>query len=160
VKGAVERLTLCHALAVPQILVKMLRPGAAPPSKARPEDAALDLSTDEIAYLVPGQRLVVGCGFSMALPPGHFAFTLPRSGQAASEGLTLLNSPGLIDPSYRGEVKVILHNAGDIAVRLPAGARVAQMLVLCAGEPVVELVEDLPASADGRGEAGFGSSGT
>jgi dUTP pyrophosphatase len=129
------------------------------PGRARQGDAAFDLVARTSVELVPGSRTLVPTGTAIALPPGWCALLLPRSGLAMAHGLTLLNAPGLVDAGYRGELKVLLVNTGADPVRIERGERIAQLLV----QPVpdVRLVEvsELPPSHDGRGEAGFGSTG-
>ena len=83
----------------------------------------------------------------------------PRSGLALKHGVTTLNAPGLIDPNYRGEVGVILHNAGSEPYRAEAGDRIAQLLLVPFAAPEATVVDELPPSGDDRGEGGFGSSG-
>ncbi len=90
---------------------------------------------------------------------GAAGLVLPRSGLAAKHGIGVVNGPGLIDPTYRGEVKVILVNHGDSRFEAAAGDRIAQLLLVPFLAPPVEVVEELPPSADDRGEGGFGSSG-
>lgn len=129
------------------------------PTPARPGDAGLDLVTTDDVELPPGGRRTVGTGLAVALPAGCAAFVLPRSGLAARHGVTVLNAPGTVDAGYRGEVRVTLLNTDPTtAVRLAAGERIAQLVVL--ELPGVRLVEvDLLPGSD-RGDAGFGSTGT
>lgn len=129
------------------------------PARARPGDAGLDLVCTEDVELAPGARATVGTGLALALPVGTAAFVLPRSGLAARHGVTVLNAPGTVDAGYRGEVRVTLLNTStSTPVRLSAGDRVAQLVVM--ELPAVHLVEvdRLPGSE--RGEGGFGSTGT
>jgi dUTP pyrophosphatase len=119
--------------------------------------AGLDLRAAESAEISPGKRAVVPTGFAIALPPGHEAQCRPRSGLAANHGLTVLNSPGTIDADYRGEIKVILVNHGEAAVRIARGDRIAQLVVAPVSRATLLEVEDLDETA--RGAAGFGSSG-
>jgi len=129
------------------------------PARAHDDDAAFDLHADEALVLGPGERAAVGTGVALALPEGSCGLVLPRSGLAARHGVTVLNAPGLIDPGYRGEVKVLLLNtdpAEPFAVE--RGDRIAQLLVLSPGPVALtlaagELGETL------RGAAGFGSTG-
>ncbi len=117
--------------------------------------AALD--PDEIVMLAPGQRMLIPCGFAMALPQGYEAQVRPRSGLAAKHGVTVLNTPGTIDADYRGEVKVILINHGDEGFPIRRGDRIAQMVVA----PVTAVSFFATASLDDteRGAGGFGSTG-
>ncbi len=122
-------------------------------------DAAIDLPSRVEAVIEPGLRSLVPTGFAIAVPDGWCGLVLPRSGLALNHGLTVLNTPGLIDAGYRGEVQVILINHGDEPVSIERGQRIAQLLLQPA--PEVELVEvdELPPAIDDRGERGFGSSG-
>ena len=129
------------------------------PAYAHPDDAGVDLSCTADVVLGPGERAVVGTGIAVALPPGYAGFVHPRSGLAARHGISVVNGPGLIDPSYRGEVKVVLVNLGSEPYEAEAGDRIAQLLLVPCLTPDVRTVDELPPSADGRGEAGFGSSG-
>ncbi|HEX9820468.1 MAG TPA: dUTP diphosphatase [Methylomirabilota bacterium] len=127
------------------------------PAYARPDDAGLDLHAAEPVTLAPGARALVPTGIALAFPPGFAGLVLPRSGLALRHGVTILNTPGLIDAGYRGEVKVLLVNLGDAPVTLVRGDRIAQLVV----QPVVQVtlapVTELPPSE--RGEGGFGSTG-
>ncbi len=114
-----------------QIGVKLLRPGARLPARAYEGDAAFDLFSADELTLAPLARAVVGTGVALDLPPGVAALTLPRSGLAASHGISLVNAPGLIDPGYRGEVKLILLNTDAAeAFTIRRGDRIAQLLVV------------------------------
>jgi dUTP pyrophosphatase len=129
------------------------------PARTRAGDAAYDLTTVEPFALEPGERRMVPTGVALALPPGVAGLVLPRSGLAARHGIGVVNGPGLIDPNYRGEVKVILVNLGDERFEAAAGDRVAQLLLVPYLSPVAVAVDELPPSGDDRGEGGFGSSG-
>ncbi len=102
---------------------------------------------------------MVPTGIALALPPGVAGLVLPRSGLAAKHGIGVVNGPGLIDPNYRGEVRVILVNHGSEPFTADAGDRIAQLLLVPFLSPPVEIVDELPPSGDDRGEGGFGSSG-
>ena len=136
-----------------------LREDAVLPSQAYHGDAGMDLTACDRVAIAPGERAVVGTGIAVAIPEGYAGFVLPRSGLAARHGLGKVNSPGLIDAGYRGEVKVILLNTDrrDAFVVEP-GMRIAQLVVL--ELPHVRTVEvaELPDSQRGRG--GLGSSGS
>jgi dUTP pyrophosphatase len=119
--------------------------------------AGLDLRAAESAEIEPGKRAVVPTGFAIALPTGHEAQVRPRSGLAASHGVTVLNSPGTIDADYRGEIKVILVNLGQETVRIARGDRIAQMIVAPVSHAALLEVEELDETE--RGVMGFGSSG-
>jgi dUTP pyrophosphatase len=142
---------------VTQLPVKRLHDGATLPARAYEGDAGLDLSASERVELGPGERAVVGTGLTVAIPEGHAGYLQPRSGLAARHGITILNTPGLVDTGYRGEVKVVLLNTdpNELFVVEP-GMRIAQLVVVpvALAEPVE--VSELPGSE--RGERGFGSS--
>jgi dUTP pyrophosphatase len=132
------------------------------PEPATPGSAGLDLRACIPApiTLEPGRRALVPTGFSIALPAGYEGQVRPRSGLALRHGLTLLNSPGTIDPDYRGEIAVVAINLGQEPVTIRRGDRIAQLVIAPAGAHAVRLVpaERLPAT--GRGEGGFGHTGT
>jgi dUTP pyrophosphatase len=111
----------------------------------------------ETATLAPGGRATLGTGVALALPPGVAGLVTPRSGLAADHGITCLNAPGLIDPEYRGEVRVVLHNTGAEPFEVAPGDRIAQLVLVAFHAPELRVVDALPDSP--RGEAGFGSSG-
>jgi dUTP pyrophosphatase len=139
--------------------VRLVHPDAVAPTRTRSGDAGYDLrATERISVPQDGRRLV-GTGIAIALPEGIAGLVTPRSGLAIEHGITLLNSPGLIDPNYRGEIKVIVHNTGERRYTIEAGDRIAQLLLVPCLTPEVRTVDELPPSHDGRGEAGFGSSG-
>jgi len=127
------------------------------PARAYAGDAGLDLASCERAELPPGERALVGTGLAVAIPEGYAGWVQPRSGLAATHGITIVNAPGLVDSGYRGELKVTLLNTDrrETFVVEP-GMRIAQLVVL--ELPALELVEvdELPASE--RGVRGFGSS--
>jgi dUTP pyrophosphatase len=137
--------------------VRRLHDDAVLPRQAYTGDAGLDLSAAERHELGPGERAVVGTGLAVEIPGGYAGFVQPRSGLAADHGLTVLNTPGLIDSGYRGELKVILLNTdrSETFVVEP-GMRIAQ-LVIQAVQPV-ELVEAAELAASERGPRGHGSS--
>ena len=139
--------------------VRLLRDDAVAPARTRAGDAAYDLRCVEPFRLEPGARAVVPTGVAVAVPEGAAGLVVPRSGLAAEHGISVVNGPGLIDPSYRGEVKVILVNLGQEPYEGAPGDRIAQLLLVPCLTPEVRTVEELPPSHDGRGEAGFGSSG-
>ena len=128
-----------------------------PPARAYAGDAGFDLSACERVELAPGERALVPTGLAVAIPDGYAGFVQPRSGLAARHGISIVNTPGLVDCGYRGELQVALLNtdARETFV-VEAGMRIAQLVVLPV--PSVDLVEvdELPASE--RGERGFGSS--
>jgi dUTP pyrophosphatase len=138
---------------------RLLTETARLPSRAHPDDAALDLHADETMQLAPGARAAVPTGIALALAPGTCGLVLPRSGLAARHGIAVLNAPGLIDPGYRGEVMVILHNSdADEPFSIERGDRVAQLLIVRAEQAVLAAVDgELDATA--RGAGGLGSTG-
>jgi dUTP pyrophosphatase len=144
---------------VDRLEVRLLRDGARPPARMRPGDAGYDLCAVEPFALAPGERAVVGTGVAIALPPGVAGLVVPRSGLAARHGISVVNGPGLIDPNYRGEVRVVLVNLGDAPVAGGLGDRIAQLLLVPYLAPAIVAVDELPPSEDDRGELGFGSSG-
>jgi dUTP pyrophosphatase len=144
---------------VSELDVKLLHPDAQPPARSRDGDAGYDLRSLEGFVLGPGERRLVPTGVAVALPDGVAGLVVPRSGLAARHGVTTLNAPGLVDPGYRGEVKVILHNAGQEPYEAHAGDRIAQLLLVPYWAPTLRVVEELPDAADDRGADGFGSSG-
>jgi len=129
------------------------------PERAYAGDAGLDLAACERVTLQPGERKVVGTGLAVAIPDGYAGFVLPRSGLAARHGIGKVNSPGLIDSGYRGEVRVVLLNTDREGVfEVEPGMRIAQLVILQLPPVDLEVVDELPASE--RGERGFGSSQT
>ncbi len=141
-----------------RLAVRRLDPRAVLPARAHDGDAGYDLCALEPVSLEPGERAVVRTGLAVELPERHAGLIVPRSGLAARHGIALVNAPGLIDEGYRGELRVLLLNTDrSQAVRLEAGDRIAQLVIVRPAQPDVVEVQDLPASA--RGENGFGSSG-
>lgn len=132
-------------------------PDLALPARATPHAAGYDVRSAEEARLEPGEIRLVATGLVMELPPGLECQVRPRSGLALRHGLTLPNSPGTIDPDYRGELKIILQNTGPAAVELARGERIAQLVFARFATPAVEEVSDV--SETTRGERGFGSTG-
>ena len=128
------------------------------PRYAHPGDAGLDLQARESAVLAAGGgRALVPTGIAVAIPPGHAAFVLPRSGLALRYGVTVVNAPGLIDAAYRGEVKVVLLNTDPHeAYEVHRGDRIAQLVVQRVEEVVWQVVDAL--DGEDRG-GGFGHSG-
>jgi dUTP pyrophosphatase len=138
--------------------VARLQDGAVLPSRAHEGDAGLDLYACETAHIGPGERWSVGTGVAVEIPEGHAGLVLPRSGLAKKHGIALVNSPGLIDSGYRGEVRVLLLNTDPAETfRVESGDRIAQLVIapIALAEPVE--AETLAESA--RGDGGFGSSG-
>lgn len=141
-----------------ELRVSKLVAGAVLPTRAHEGDAGLDLYACEAAHIGPGERWGVGTGIAVEIPSAHAGLVLPRSGLAREHGIALVNSPGLIDCGYRGEVRVLLLNTDPAETfRVEAGDRIAQLLItpIAAAEPV-----EAAALADSaRGDGGFGSSG-
>ena len=127
------------------------------PTRAYAGDAGLDLAACERVELGPGERALVPTGLAVAIPEGHAGYVQPRSGLAARHGISIVNTPGLVDSGYRGELKINLINTDrEHAFVVERGMRIAQLVVLRV--PGIELVEvdELPGSE--RGVRGFGSS--
>jgi dUTP pyrophosphatase len=142
-----------------QVPVKLLSPGAKLPERAYEHDAAYDLYAAEGCVIEPLRRAVVGTGLALGLPPGLAALTLPRSGLAARHGISIVNTPGLIDPGYRGEVRIILLNTDQATpFTVEPGDRIAQLLFVPLTAVTMGAVADLDVTQ--RGAQGFGSSGT
>ena len=138
--------------------VTRLRNEAVLPHGAYPGDAGLDLVACEAIEIGPGERAVVPTGVAVAIPEGYAGLVIPRSGLALRHGISLVNTPGLIDSGYRGELRVIALNTDrERPFTVEAGMRIAQLVVTPV--PALELVEvdELPDTV--RGAAGFGSSG-
>jgi dUTP diphosphatase len=136
---------------------KRLAEDATLPVRAYPGDAGLDLSAAERVELAPGARALVGTGLAVAIPEGHAGFVQPRSGLAAEHGITIVNSPGLVDSGYRGELKVVLLNTDlERTFVVEPGTRIAQLVVVPVATPQPVEVAELPDTE--RGERGFGSS--
>src|SRR4051812_22604877 len=140
-----------------QLPITRLRPEAVVPERAYAGDAGLDLSSCERVVLGPGERALVATGLAVAIPEGHAGFVQPRSGLAHRHGISIVNTPGLVDSGYRGELKInLLNTDARDSFTVEPGMRIAQLLILPI--PEVELVEvdELPESE--RGARGFGSS--
>ncbi len=140
-----------------ELQIARLRDDAVVPQRAYDGDAGLDLASCEHVVLGPGERATVGTGLAVAIPDGHAGFVQPRSGLAARHGIGVVNSPGLIDSGYRGEVRVVLLNTdARESFTVEPGMRIAQLVVR--ELPQVELVEVPALPASERGARGFGSS--
>ena len=141
-----------------ELPVVKLKSEAVLPTRAHEGDAGLDLCACEAAHIGPGERWSVGTGVAVEIPAGHAGFVLPRSGLAMKHGISLVNSPGLIDAGYRGEIRVLLLNTDPAETfRVEPGDRIAQLVIA----PVVlaEPVEAETLTESSRGDGGFGSSG-
>jgi dUTP pyrophosphatase len=148
-----------YALAVLELPFLRLDPDAAVPAYAKPGDAGVDLvSTAEIKLSAGGGRGVVPTGIAVAIPDGYAGFIQPRSGLARNHGVTCLNTPGLIDSGYRGELQVLLINTDpvdDFIVK--PGERVAQLVIQAVEQVTFVRVDELPSSD--RGDGGWGHTG-
>ena len=142
---------------IDQLSVQLLHPAARAPARTRAGDAGYDLRAVEPFTLVPGERALVPTGVAIALPPDHAGLVTPRSGLAIEHGISVVNGPGLVDPNYRGELKVVLVNLGDESFHGEAGDRIAQLLIVPFAAPPVAIVDALDDTE--RGASGFGSSG-
>jgi dUTP pyrophosphatase len=140
------------------LLIKRLDSGLPMPSYAHEGDAGIDLFASEDCTLAPFERSLIGTGVAVAIPEGHAGFVQPRSGLALRHGLTFVNTPGLIDSHYRGEIKLIAINLDAThALHVARGDKIAQLVI----QPVerVALVEVDALDETKRGSGGFGSTG-
>lgn len=130
------------------------------PAYETAQSAGMDLpaAIEDDMTLAPGARALVPTGLAIALPDGYEAQIRPRSGLAARDGVSVLNTPGTVDADYRGEVKVILINLGDAPFTVSRGMRIAQMVIAPVTQARMVEADTLPETA--RGEGGFGSTGT
>jgi dUTP pyrophosphatase len=127
------------------------------PRQAYAGDAGLDLSSCERVVLEPGERALVHTGVAVAIPDGYAGYVQPRSGLAVEHGITIVNTPGLVDSGYRGELRIILLNTDrEQPFEVEPGMRIAQLVVLPVPAVQLRVVDALPESE--RGERGFGSS--
>jgi dUTP pyrophosphatase len=140
-----------------EIEVLLLDPRARVPARAHEGDAGADLFAVEEAVIAPGERRDIGTGLALAIPSGYAGFVQPRSGLAFRHGIMVVNSPGLIDSGYRGEVRISLYNSGTSPYAVEVGGRIAQLVVQRVEAPVFRRCVDLPSTS--RGAGGFGSSG-
>jgi dUTP pyrophosphatase len=141
-----------------ELEIRLLHPDARAPERSRDGDAGYDLRCVEGFSLRPRERATVGTGVAIALPSGVAGLVVPRSGLASRCGLSVVNGPGLIDPNYRGEIRVVLVNLGEEPFVAEPGDRIAQLLLVPYWAPELRVVDELPGSE--RGTDGFGSSGT
>jgi dUTP pyrophosphatase len=131
---------------------------ARPPARAHDGDAGLDLCAAEAVVIGPGERASVGTGVAVAIPDGYAGLVVPRSGLAARSGIGLVNTPGLIDSGYRGELRVLLLNTDpEQQFEVEPGDRIAQLVLVAVASP--ELVELDTLDETARGVGGFGSTG-
>lgn len=141
-----------------QLIVRFqrLRDEAKLPTKAHADDACFDLYSAQPVGLEPGKQATVTTGFNIAIPDGYVGLVCSRSGMA-SRGVFVTNAPGVVDAGYRGELKVLLHNAGHAFQGFEAGYRIAQLMVVPVIPAVCAEVPTLDETT--RGEKGFGSTG-
>lgn len=138
--------------------IKRLDPSVELPRYAYSGDAGLDLRANETVDIPPHERRLVSTGLAIALPDGYAGFVQPRSGMALKHGLSIANTPGLIDAHYRGELKIIAVNLDSSeTIHIEKGERIAQLVIQ--EVPVVDLVEVDELDETDRGTGGFGSSG-
>jgi dUTP pyrophosphatase len=143
---------------VSELRFKRLRDEAQLPSSQHPGDAGLDLRAAIDAIVEPGERVMIPTGVAVAIPEGHAGLVLPRSGLASRHGLTMANSPGLIDAGYRGEVICAAVNLDrETPVKVRIGDRIAQLVVVALPDIEPVWADELPETR--RGDAGFGSTG-
>lgn len=141
-----------------QLSIKRLDKGLPLPAYAHVGDAGMDLYAAEDVELAPFERTLVPTGIAVAIPVGYAGFVQPRSGLAIKQGLSLVNTPGLIDSHYRGEIKVIAINLDPVQpISITRGDKIAQFVI----QPVTyaDLVEAEELDETVRGEGGFGSTG-
>lgn len=131
---------------------------AVTPSRGRKGDAGYDLTSLEDVLLQPFERKLVRTGIAIELPPGHAGLVVPRSGNAINKGLSLVNTPGLIDSNYRGELKAIAINLDPAEpIEIHQGDRIAQLVIIKVDD--ADFIEAETLSDTDRGSGGFGSSG-
>lgn len=144
----------------PKIKMVRMSKNAVIPQYATGGSHGLDLVSVETVKIAPYDRVTVGTGIHMEIPERYAGFVCPRSGMASKHGITVLNSPGLVDCDFRGEVKVILHNSSGKPFLVEEGMKIAQLVIMLA--PKAEIIEanslDELTKTD-RGENGFGSTG-
>ena len=141
------------------VRIKRLDKSVQIPSYAYEGDAGLDLRANDDMTIEPHCRVLVPTGLAIALPEGYAGFVQPRSGMALKLGLSIANTPGLIDSHYRGELKIICINLDPKeAIHIERGERIAQLVIQRV--PIVDLVEVDELDETDRGTGGFGSSGT
>lgn len=138
--------------------IKRLDPSVELPSYAYAKDAGLDLRAAEDVELKPLERRLISTGLAVAIPEGYAGFVQPRSGLALKAGLSMANTPGLIDSHYRGELKVCAVNLDSShSIHVQRGDRIAQLVIQAVPEMTLVEVDELDETD--RGEGGFGSSG-
>jgi dUTP pyrophosphatase len=144
-----------------QVPFRRLVPEAEMPERAHLGDAGYDLRSVERVDLAPGSRALVRTGISVAIPEGYAGLVLPRSGLAVRHGISLVNTPGLMDSGYRGEIQVpLINHDRQETFLIEEGTRIAQLVLVRVASASFAEVEFLESATDGRGEGGFGSSGS
>ena len=139
------------------VSIRRLRPDAHLPEQAYEGDAGMDLAACEAVTIEPGERAVVPTGLAIEIPDGYAGFVQPRSGLAVRHGIGIVNSPGLIDSGYRGEIRVVLINTDrEERFTVEPGMRIAQLVIVPVAAARLVEVDELAASE--RGSRGFGSS--
>jgi dUTP pyrophosphatase len=140
-----------------ELAVRRLRADAQLPTRAYAGDAGLDLTAAERVELAPGARALVATGLAVAIPEGYAGYVQPRSGLATRHGISIVNTPGLVDAGYRGELLVNLLNTDrDATFVVEPGMRIAQLVIVPVPDVEIVEVDELPTSE--RGVRGFGSS--
>ena len=139
------------------VMISKISDDAKLPSYAHEDDVGMDLYSVEELVIKPMERKLVGTGIKIELPKNIEAQVRPKSGLSAKFGLSVLNTPGTIDPGYRGEVKVIIINLGNEEYKIEKGSKIAQMVFNEIKKPKIKIVDELTKTK--RGEGGFGSTG-
>lgn len=159
--GNPKSFTVDSFMYIPEVTVKIVSTRFSVPTKGTKDAAAYDLQADlgheKVITVAPGETKVIGTGISLELPNHLLALLLPRSGLATKHGITLANSVGLIDPDYRGDIKVAIKNTGYESFLIKDGDRIAQMLLMEFTKPTFVQVKNLFETE--RGSGGFGSTG-
>lgn len=138
--------------------IKRLDSGLPLPAYAHEGDAGLDLYAAQTTQLAPGERALISTGIAVAIPDGHAGFVQPRSGLALRLGLSFVNTPGLIDSHYRGEIRLIAINLDAThPITVNRGDKIAQLVIQRVEHATLIEVDDLDETQ--RGEGGFGSTG-
>jgi dUTP pyrophosphatase len=141
-----------------ELQIKLLDEDLPMPRYQHEGDAGLDLSSRVDFALEPGARAMIPTGIAVAIPPGYAGFVLPRSGLASRHGIALVNSPGLVDSGYRGEMSIVMINTDKHETfHIKRGDRIAQLVIQKVEE--VKLVGVAELDDTSRGEGGFGSTG-
>lgn len=145
---------MCEAMKIPVFRLDTELPL---PSHSHPGDAGVDLRSVITTTLGPGERVLVPTGVAFEIPEKHCALVMPRSGLALKHGISIVNSPGLIDSGYRGEIKVTLINHGTEPFDVVRGERIAQLVIVPYVTQEIVAVENLTDTS--RGDGGYGSTG-